>query len=235
MMPNILLEILKSRKKSLVEQIKLCQFLEPNRLERKGRTLSEAIKLNNDISIISEIKPASPSQGDIRKDINITKIAQIMEESGAIGLSILTEPIYFNGSFLNLYLASKGTSLPCLMKDFVFSEEQFEVAKVMGATNILLINLLGNLEELYDLSKKFNLEPLVEIHDITELKNLEKLKEIGIVPPLIGVNNRNLKTLQVDLKTSVIIIPEVKKLYDGNVLIIAESGVNSFDDIKYLR
>jgi indole-3-glycerol phosphate synthase len=235
MMPNILLEILNNRKKSLIEQLKLCQFLEPDILEYKRRTLSEAIKLNNDISIISEIKPASPSQGDICKDINITEIARTMEESGAIGLSVLTEPIYFNGSFLNLYLASKGTSIPCLMKDFVFSKDQFEVARIMGAANILLINLLGNLERMYELSKEYNLEPLIEIHDINEIKDLEGLNEIGIVPPLIGVNNRNLKTLQVDLKTSELLIPEVKKLYDGNVLIIAESGVNGFDDIKFLQ
>lgn len=234
-MPNILLEILNSRKKSLAEQLKLFQFLELDKLEYEKRRLSDAIKLNNDISIISEIKLASPSEGDIRKNMNIPEIARTMEESGAIGLSILTEPIYFNGSFLNLYLASKGTSIPCLMKDFVFSEEQFEVANIMGATNILLINLLGNLEEMYELSKKYNLEPLIEIHGITEIKDLEQLNEVGIDPPLIGVNNRNLKTLQIDLKTSEILIPEVKKLYDGNVSIIAESGVNSFEDIKYLQ
>ena len=84
MMPNILLKILNSRKKSLAEQLKLCKFLESERLECKGKTLSEAVKLNNDISIISEIKPASPSQGDIRKNMNITKIAHKMEQSGAI-------------------------------------------------------------------------------------------------------------------------------------------------------
>jgi indole-3-glycerol phosphate synthase len=167
--------------------------------------------------------------------MNITELGHRMEESGAVGISVLTEPIYFNGSFLNLFLALKETSIPCLMKDFVFSELQFKLAEDIGATNILLINLLGNLEEMYELSKEYNLEPLIEIHHITEIKDLEQLNEVGIVPPLIGVNNRNLRTLQIDLKTSELIIPEVKKVYDGNVSIIAESGVNNFDDIKYLQ
>jgi len=235
MMPNILLEILKSRKKSLTEQLKLFQFLEIDKIGYGRKKLSEAIKVNNGISIISEIKPASPSQGDIRKNINISEVAHSMEESGVIGLSVLTEPIYFNGSFLNLYLALIGTSIPCLMKDFVFSEVQFKIARDFGATNILLINLLGNLEEMYELSKEFELEPLIEIHDITEIKDLMCLKEIGIIPPLIGVNNRNLKTLNVDLNTSKLLIPEVKKLYNGKVSVISESGVNSFDDIKFLQ
>ncbi len=235
MIPNILLEILKSRRKSLSEQVKLFQFLEPDKVRHRKNTLNEAIQVKDGISIISEIKLASPSQGDIRRNVEITEIAQIMEKSGVIGLSVLTEPIYFNGSFLNLYLASKETSIPCLMKDFVFSEEQFKIAKKIGATNILLINLLGNIEEMYELSKEFNLEPLIEIHNSTEVVDLLQLKEIGINPPLIGVNNRNLKTLKVDLKTSEQLIPEVKKLYEGKVSVISESGINSFDDIKFLQ
>jgi indole-3-glycerol phosphate synthase len=234
-MPNILSEILKSRKKSLSEQLKLRQFLEAGNIQHGRKTLSETIKNNEGISIISEIKPASPSHGNIRKDMNITEIVHIMEESGAIGLSVLTEPIYFNGSFLNLYLAAKEIKIPCLMKDFVFSEAQFEIAKNFGATNILLINLLRNIEEMYELSKAFNLEPLIEIHEITEIKDLIHLKEIGIVPPLIGVNNRDLKTLEVDLNTSKLLIPEVKKLYNDRVTVVSESGINSYEDIEYLQ
>ena len=234
-MPNILLDILKSRKKSLTEQLKLFQFLEICDLGYRRKKLSEAIRINDGISIISEIKLASPSRGEFRKDMNISEVAHLMEESGVIGLSVLTEPIYFNGSFLNLYLAVKETSIPCLMKDFVFSDAQFKIAKDIGATNILLINKLGNLEEMYELSVEYDLEPLIEFHDITEIKDLMHLKEIGIIPPLIGVNNRDLKTLKVDLNTSKLIIPEIKKLFDGKVSVISESGVNSFEDIKYLQ
>ncbi len=235
MMPNILLEILKSRKKSLAEQLKLFQYLNPDELGHGRKKLSEVIKINDGISIISEIKSTSPSLGEIRKNMNITKVAYAMEESGVIGLSVLTEPIYFNGSFLNLYLALKGTSIPCLMKDIVFSEAQFKLAKDIGATNILLINLLGNLEEMYTLSIDFDLEPLIEIHDIAEINDLIHLMDIGIIPPLIGVNNRDLKTLEVDLNTSKLLIPKIKKLYDSKVSVISESGVKSFDDIKFLQ
>ena len=234
MMPNILSEIIKSRKKSLVDQINLISAVNTDDLNHKRKKISEAIKIHNGFSIISEIKPASPSQGDIRRDMDIGKIARIMEKSGVIGLSVLTEPIYFNGSFLNLYLTLKSTSLPCLMKDFVFSREQFKIARDFGATNILLINLLGNLEEMYDLALEFNLEPLIEIHEVAEIKDLKHLHEIGIIPSLIGVNNRNLKTLEIDLNTSKTLIPEIKKIFNNGVKVISESGINTLDDIKYL-
>jgi indole-3-glycerol phosphate synthase len=234
-MPNILLDILKSRKKSLFEQLKLFQLLEISEIKHGRKRISERIKNNDDISIISEIKSTSPSVGDIRKDINITHIARIMEDSGVIGLSILTEPIYFNGSFLNMYLALKETSIPCLMKDFVFSEEQFKIARNIGATNILLINLIGNIEEMYELSIEFDLEPLIEIHNSAEIKDLIDLKEIGIIPPLVGINNRDLKTLEVDLNISKQLIPEIKKLYNNKVSVISESGIHSYNNIKFLQ
>lgn len=235
MMPNILSEIIESRKKSLNEQIKSFPSLETGVLDNGRNTLSEAIKANNGISIISEIKPASPSQGDIRKEMNITEIAKSMEVAGVIGLSVLTEPNYFNGSFLNLYLALKETTIPCLMKDFVFSEYQFKIARDIGATNILLINLLGNLEKMYELALEFNLEPLIEIHDITEINDLIYLRETGINPPLIGVNNRNLKTLKVNLNTSKLLIPKIKELFNDKVTVISESGIGTHDDVKFLQ
>ena len=235
MMPNILSDIIKSRKKSLTDQIHLISALNTDELNHKRKKISEAIKIHNGISIISEIKPASPSQGDIRRDMNITEIAKSMEVAGVIGLSVLTEPNYFNGSFLNLYLALKETTIPCLMKDFVFSEYQFKIARDIGATNILLINLLGNLEKMYELALEFNLEPLIEIHDITEINDLIYLRETGINPPLIGVNNRNLKTLKVNLNTSKLLIPKIKELFSDRVTVISESGISTHDDVKFLQ
>jgi indole-3-glycerol phosphate synthase len=235
MMPNILSEIFESRKKSLNDQIQSFRSVETDFINYEREKLSEVIKDHNGISIISEIKAASPSQGDIRKEMNIAEVARKMEESGVIGLSVLTEPKYFNGSFLNLYLALKETSLPCLMKDFVFSDAQFKIAKDLGATNVLIINLLGNLEKMYELALEFDLEPLIEIHEPAELKDLIYLREIGIIPTLIGVNNRNLKTLEVDLNTSRLLIPKVKKIFNNKVVVISESGVNTIDDIKLLQ
>ena len=88
---------------------------------------------------------------------------------------------------------------------------------------------------MYELALEFNLEPLVEIHDITEINDLIHLREIGLRPTLIGVNNRNLKTLEVDLNTSELLIPKVKKLFEGKITVISESGINTVDDIKFLQ
>ncbi|MFX1278426.1 MAG: indole-3-glycerol-phosphate synthase [Promethearchaeota archaeon] len=234
-MSNILFEILESRKKSLEQQFKKLNALDKKSKDQNRGSLSSAIKVNNGISIISEIKPASPTLGEIRNEINIPELVHIMEESGVIGLSILTEPKYFSGSFSNLYLASEESNLPCLMKDFVFCDTQFKIAQDLGATNILLINLLGNLEEMLELAQEFNLEPLIEIHNIEEIKDIEHLKEIGMKLNLIGVNNRNLKTLEIDLSVSEVLIPEIKRLFDDNIIVISESGINSLEDIKYLQ
>ena len=197
-------------------------------------TLSEAIKNKSGISIISEIKPASPTLGEIRKDLDIKKIAREMESSGVVGLSILTEPNYFNGSYENLKLAIENTKLPCLMKDFVIDPVQYKIASQLGATNILIINSICNLEDNYRSAVEYGLEPLIEIHDVQELLDIERLFEIGLKPKLIGVNNRNLKTLKINLNTSKEIIPKVKAEFGTDIVVVSESGVNNIDDINYL-
>ena len=116
-----------------------------------------------------------------------------MEKAGVTGLSILTEPNYFNGSFENLKLAVQSTNLPCLMKDFIFDEQQFQIARQIGATNILLIHSNGNMEELCEFARNYKLEALVEIHEVEEIASLEHLNEIGFDLTLVGVNNRNLR------------------------------------------
>ena len=198
------------------------------------QTLSEAIKNKSGISIISEIKPASPTLGEIRKDLDIKKIAREMESSGVAGLSILTEPNYFNGSYENLKLAIENTKLPCLMKDFVIDPVQYKIASQLGATNILIINSICNLEDNYRSAVESSLEPLIEIHEVQELRDIKHLFEIGLKPKLIGVNNRNLKTLKINLNTSKEIIPKVKAEFGNDIVVVSESGVNTIDDINYL-
>ena len=198
------------------------------------QTLSEAIKNKSGISIISEIKPASPTLGEIRKDLDIKKIAREMESSGVAGLSILTEPNYFNGSYENLKLAIENTKLPCLMKDFVIDPVQYKIASQLGATNILIINSICNLEDNYRSAVESGLEPLIEIHEVQELHDIKHLFEIGLKPKLIGVNNRNLKTLKINLNTSKEIIPKVKAEFGNDIVVVSESGVNTIDDINYL-
>ena len=198
------------------------------------QTLSEAIKNKSGISIISEIKPASPTLGEIRKDLDIKKIAREMESSGVAGLSILTEPNYFNGSYENLKLAIENTKLPCLMKDFVIDPVQYKIASQLGATNILIINSICNLEDNFRSAVESGLEPLIEIHEVQELLDIKHLFEIGLKPKLIGVNNRNLKTLKINLNTSKEIIPKVKAEFGNDIVVVSESGVNTIDDINYL-
>jgi indole-3-glycerol phosphate synthase len=233
-MTDLLKKILENRKNSLEYDVMVFQKLKSSPNLKVRKTISENIDQNGEISIISEIKLASPSLGTIKTNINIPKIAKEMEQAGVIGLSILTEPNYFNGSFEYLKIAVESTNLPCLMKDFVFDERQFQIAKQLGATNILLINALGNMEKMCEFAAKYNLEPLIEIHESKEIQDYERLIECGFVLKLIGVNNRNLKTLNIDLNISKTLIPKIKDRFGKSIKIISESGINNREDVNYL-
>ncbi|TFF88809.1 MAG: indole-3-glycerol-phosphate synthase [Promethearchaeota archaeon] len=229
----ILDDIIKKRKKSLIFDYKNFENLENhiNKINRKP--ISQCIK-NDQFSIISEIKPASPSLGKIRKISDVEKIVLEMQHAGVIGLSILTEPDYFHGSYNNLEIAIESTELPCLMKDFVIDELQIRIANNLGATNILLINLIGNLDKMYQKCLDYGLEPLIEIHSEKEIKDIEKLFEIGFSPKLLGVNNRDLKTMKIDLNNSKKIIPKLKHTFGQNIKVISESGIKTTDDINFV-
>ena len=237
-MTNILDEILAKRKKTLENDIKSYQSLIKSDRIILRKSLSENIRKNNGISIISEIKPSSPSLGDIRNGIDIHSVAIEMESAGVVGLSVLTEPNYFKGSFSNLKLAVNATEakqLPCLMKDFVFDEAQFRIARQIGASNILLINYLGDLERLYGYAIKYGIEPLIEIHDVEEIKVIRHLFDIGLKPNLFGVNNRNLKTMEIDLNISLAVIPKLKEEFGEKIQVVSESGIKTVEDIKYIQ
>lgn len=231
----ILDDIIEKRKKSLTQDFDKYEDLDDQiqKINLNLKPISQNIK-DDEISIISEIKPSSPSLGNIRKIFNVKKLAVKMEGAGVAGLSILTEPDFFNGSYNNLKIAVQSTDLPCLMKDFVIDEFQLKIANVLGARNILLINLIGNLDIMYQKCLDYNLEPLIEIHNSEEIEDLEKLIEIGFDPKLIGVNNRNLKTLKIDLNTSKILIPKLKQIFGKKIKVISESGIKSREDIDFV-
>jgi len=234
-MPEILHKIIESRKKSLENQVREFEKSLRSHATNKRLPINQHIRKNGEhVSIISEIKPSSPSLGKLRSEIKVADIAKEMEIAGVVGLSVLTEPLYFNGSFENLKFAIDSTTLPCLMKDFVFHESQFRIAKEIGATNILLINQLGNIEKMYDLAIQYELEPLIEVHYKEELKDIESLTEIGHKPKLIGVNNRNLNTMEIDLNTSKQLISLIKNMLRNHAFVISESGIHSHEDIKEL-
>ncbi len=232
MISNKIKEIVEQRKNSIEKDIIFLESMKGRSLRDSRKSLSETIKDNSQPSIISEIKLASPTLGEIRKPFNLKSIIMEMESSGVVGLSVLTEPNYFNGSYENLKLAVRNTELPCLMKDFVVDPVQFKIAAQIGATNILLINSICNIKEMYRLAINHRLEPLIEIHEMEEINDIRNLFEIGFEPNLIGVNNRNLKTLNIDLKTSKEIVPRLKEEFGEKIQVISESGINSYADIK---
>ena len=184
---------------------------------------------NKNEAIIAEIKKASPSAGVIAEDFNPVSKAKDYEAFGASALSILTEEDFFLGSNEYLKAVKKITSLPILRKDFIIDEYQIYESKLIGADCILLIaSILSDqqLTEFVAIAKTLELDYLIEVHDENELKRAERFEGA-----LIGVNNRNLKTFEVDLDNSV----RLRKLFMKNNLFIAESGIKSRKDVDYLK
>jgi len=179
-------------------------------------------------AIISEIKKASPSAGVIADDFDPAGIASGYEEGGAAALSVLTDQQFFQGSLEDLEVARSATNLPVLRKDFTFDRYQLVQASVSGADAILLIVAALTDYELLDLmsqARELALDALVEVHNEPEL---DRALTAGV--DLIGVNNRNLKTMEVSLDTSLALAKKIP----ADVLSVSESGIRSADDIRRL-
>jgi len=184
---------------------------------------------SKDEAIIAEIKKASPSAGIIKEDFHPTKIAMEYESFGASALSILTEEDFFMGSIEYLKDVKKITSLPILRKDFMIDEYQIYESKLIGADCILLIASILNdqqIEAFINVAIKLELDYLIEVHDENELKRVDRFEDA-----LIGVNNRNLETFEVDLNNSV----RLRNKFRQNNIFIAESGIKSREDMNYLK
>lgn len=180
-------------------------------------------------AIIAEIKKASPSKGVIRKDFNPTNIARSYEKAGATCLSVLTDVEFFQGSDENLVEARAACSLPVLRKDFMIDPYQIYESRVIGADCILLIvTVLSDeqLQHLAGLAAELHMDVLVEVHDREELE-----RGLMLRLPLIGINNRNLKTFETDINTTLGLLPDV--FHDRTV--VTESGIHTRDDVLYMR
>lgn len=180
--------------------------------------------------VIAEIKKASPSKGIIRENFNPAEIAQQYEQAGAACLSVLTDVDFFQGADENIQIARNHCSLPALRKDFLIDPYGVIEARALHADCILLIVACLSDQQLEEMSKtafEYNLDILVEVHDEYELERALKLSDRCI----LGVNNRNLKTFDVDLNTSV----RLKKLLEPSRLLVTESGIATPADVAMMQ
>ncbi len=206
------------------------RLLEDAMASRAGKNpvFFDALSDSDGGKIIAEIKRASPSKGVISADIDIEKTARLYEHGGAAGVSVLTEEDYFLGGLGDLALVREAVSFPILRKDFIFDKFQVYESAAAGADAVLLIAGILDDEHLESLSKsarELNLDVLVEVHDECEMK-----RAIKIGANLIGVNNRNLRSFDVDLNVSV----RLSKLAPPQAVLIAESGIRNRRDINHL-
>ena len=182
-----------------------------------------------DISIIAEVKRASPSKGLIAEDFDYVKIAKEYEEAGASAISVLTEPYFFLGSDDYLSDIAQNVSIPILRKDFVIDEYMIWQAKALGASAILLIvSILDTvqLKKYLDLAHDLGLSAIVETHDASEISTA-----MIVGAEIVGVNNRNLNDFTVDIENSI----NLRRCVSGDVVFISESGIKTKEDVTRLK
>jgi indole-3-glycerol phosphate synthase len=181
------------------------------------------------ISVIAEVKRRSPSKGDLRPDLDATELARCYEEGGAACLSVLTDAPHFGGSAEDLQLARAATSLPVLRKDFTVCEADVWAARAMGADAVLLIVAAlqhGELERFLGQASELGMASLVEVHDEAELD-----AALGAGAELVGVNQRDLRSFDVDTQRAVRLAGRIPE----GVVSVAESGISSREDVSRLE
>ena len=235
MTENVLEKIIQNKRKKIINLKKNISLDSLNGLINQNKTfINFKLKIENNIknskfSIIAEIKKASPSAGVIIKDYNPVKIANLYNDNKATCLSVLTEEDFFLGNLKHISEIKNKINLPILCKDFFVDKFQIPLAKSYGADAILIIlaGVSENLaDELYEEALKLDMSVIVEVHTVEEAKRALKFKDA-----LIGINNRNLKTLKTDIKNT-FDIHDVLINHSGPL--ISESGIKTKDELLEL-
>jgi len=232
-MHEILKEIVEAKRQRLKEAKATLPLSEVKARARDSglkKDFLQAIKRPEGASVrfIAELKKASPSEGLIREDFDHLKIASIYQEKGASAISVLTEEDYFMGSIQYLKDLSKVSRVPLLRKDFIVDEYQIYETAAFGADAVLLIAALlsrTQAEELFQMATELGLHCLVEVHHWKELEDVMLFD-----PPIIGINNRNLKTLKVDLTITKELIKDIPQ----GKCVVSESGIKAREDVLML-
>jgi indole-3-glycerol phosphate synthase len=218
-------ELEKTKRRVPLGELKKAAQEQPDPLDFAAALRSEGVRL------IAEVKKASPSKGVIRADFNPVEIASTYASSGASAISVLTEEKYFQGSldYLREIKKTLGNRIPLLRKDFIFDPYQIYQARAYGADALLLIVAILNpemLNELLSLSHELGMKCLVEVHNEAELETAVKSEAA-----VIGINNRDLTTFEVDISTTL----RLRQLIPGDRIVVSESGIRTGEDIKKLK
>ena len=197
--------------------------------QKKPRKFIERLNKANKLNLIAEVKKASPSKGIIRKDFDPLELAKCYQNGGASCLSVLTDEKYFQGNNKYIYIIKKEVDLPILRKDFIVDPWQIKESRSLGADCILLIMAALNIEDAILLEKEamdLGMDVLIETHTEEEVKMANKLKS-----KLVGVNNRNLKTMEVDINNTL----KLKNIIDPEKILVAESGLKTHLDLQLFK
>jgi indole-3-glycerol phosphate synthase len=206
------------------------ESFDPDRVKPPTRKPVDVLAaMRSSFFTISEVKRSSPSRGVIREDFDPGAIAEAYRNAGASAVSVVTEKNFFGGDKSYIRLVKDRVDLPVLRKDFMLHPYQIHESCELGADFVLLIAACletRELETLYNTALSVGMQAIVEIHDMVDLH-----KALAIEPAIIGINNRNLKTFEVDLDTSF----KLKRAIPENVLVISESGISSRREIDALK
>ncbi len=233
--PDILKKIVARKEQEVKDATKLIPYdkmMEIAYEDRNTRDFYQALKDKADLkqnAIIAEIKKASPSKGVLREDFNPADIAKSYAKHGAACLSVLTDKDFFQGDDKYVADVRSVVTLPVLRKEFIIEPYQVFQSRALGADCILLIAACledQRMEDLSMLAISCHMDVLVEVHNLEELKRVQQLRL-----PMIGINNRNLRTFDVTLQTTIDLLDEI----DDDTLVITESGILGAQDVKLMK